>query len=593
MANSPLEILSAETHDALSAATARAPTLDLEKRGYQIYPTLHAADIAAMERFGTARSYAHGEAVIVAGKTCYGLMLVLHGAIAMYRTDGLNEPTHFITYRAGQFAGEVAQLSGRAPLANGYAEGPSEVLVVPPESLRALLVAHADLGERIVRALILRRVGLIEQNAGGPTIIGARSQGRVHALQSFLSANGHPYSVVDPSEDARAADLIARYEASGNDLPLVVCPDGAVKKNPSVVDMGRCLGMLPTLDEDKVWDVIVVGAGPAGLATAVYAASEGLSVLALETRAYGGQAGASARIENYLGFPTGISGGALAGRAYVQAQKFGVEIAIPAPTGRLICDTWPLQVEMCGSFQRLQARTVVLSCGARYRRPSLANLKQFEGKGVYYWASPIEAKLCRSEEIVLVGGGNSAGQAAVFLSGHASKVHLLIRRDSLAATMSSYLIERIEATPNIELHTHSEIVALEGNDDGLQQIRVHNSATDTETDYDVCRVFLFIGADPNTGWLGDCGVDVDQHGFIRTGFDVTKAQCRANFDKGVYPQDMPSRAALETSVPGVFAIGDVRAASTKRVAAAVGEGAAVVSQIHQFLASLPPDKRGE
>ncbi|MET0321550.1 MAG: FAD-dependent oxidoreductase [Duganella sp.] len=591
MAITPHDMLSEETHDALSASDAPAPTLDLAKRGYQIYPTLNEADVKLMQRFGTARSYADGEPVIVAGKTCYGLMLVLDGAIAMYRSDGLNEPTHFITYRAGQFAGEVAQLSGRAPLANAYAVGPSEMLVVPPESLRALLVAHADLGERIVRALILRRVGLIEQNAGGPTIIGARSQGRVHALQSFLSANGHPYSVADPQQDPRAAELIAKYDASGDDLPLVICPDGAVKKNPSVVDMGRCLGMLPELKEDKVWDVIVVGAGPAGLATAVYAASEGLSVLVLETRAYGGQAGASARIENYLGFPTGISGGALAGRAYVQAQKFGVEIAIPAPTGRLICDTWPLQVEMCGSFQRLQARTVVLSCGARYRRPSLANLKQFEGKGVYYWASPIEAKLCRSEEIVLVGGGNSAGQAAVFLAGHASRVHILIRRDSLAATMSSYLIERIEATPNITLHTYSEIVALEGDEDGLKQVRVHNSQTEQDTDFDVCRVFLFIGADPNTAWLGDCGVDVDQHGFIRTGFDVTKAQCRANFEHGVYPQDMPSRAALETSVPGVFAIGDVRATSTKRVAAAVGEGAAVVSQIHQFLASLPADKR--
>jgi thioredoxin reductase (NADPH) len=374
-------------------------------------------------------------------------------------------------------------------------------------------------------------------------------------------------------------------------MPLVVCPDGTVKRNPTSVELGRCLGMLPELSTEKVWDVIVVGAGPAGLATAVYAASEGLSVLALETRAFGGQAGASARIENYLGFPTGISGRALAGRAYVQSLKFGVEIAIPAPAGRLICDTYPLQVEMCGSLTHLQAKTVVLACGARYRRPSLANLKQFEGRGVYYWASPIEAKLCKTEEVVLVGGGNSAGQAAVYLSGHASKVHILVRGPGLAATMSSYLIERIEATPNIVLHTHSEIVALEGNDeDGLQQVRVRCSKTDVETDYDVCRVFLFIGADPNTGWLGDCGVDVDAKGFIRTGFDVAKAQCRANFDRGVYPTELPPRAALETSVPGVFAIGDVRANSTKRVAAAVGEGAAVVAQIHAFLANVPMEK---
>jgi thioredoxin reductase (NADPH) len=245
---------------------------------------------------------------------------------------------------------------------------------------------------------------------------------------------------------------------------------------------------------------------------------------------------------------------------------------------------------MCGSGQRLHARTVVLSCGARYRRPSLANLRQFEGRGVYYWASPIEAKLCKTEQIVLVGGGNSAGQAAVFLAGHASKVHMLVRGEGLAATMSSYLIERIAATPNIVLHTHTEIVALEGDDDGLQQVRIRHRLSGEENDYDVCRVFLFIGADPNTGWLGDCGVEVDEHGFIRTGFDVARAQCRANFEKGIYPPELPARAALETSVPGVFAIGDVRAGSTKRVAAAVGEGAAVVAQIHAFLANLPADR---
>ena len=316
---SPLELLSEETH-AYDHAPAPAPTLDLEKRAYQVFPTLEPEDIKHMLRFGHTRSVTDGTAVIEAGKSCYGLMLVLRGAIAMYREDGLNGPERFITHGPGQFAGEVAQLAGRSPLASGYAVGDTEVLVVPPESLRALLVAHADLGERIVRALILRRVGLIERNAGGPVIIGKRSQGRVHALQSFLAANGHPYSVVDPDNDERAAALIAEHGASGDDLPLVVCPDGAVKKNPTSVDLGRCLGMLPTLSEDKVWDVIVVGAGPSGLATAVYAASEGLSVLVLETRAYGGQAGASARIENYLGFPTGVSGGALAGRAYVQAQ---------------------------------------------------------------------------------------------------------------------------------------------------------------------------------------------------------------------------------------------------------------------------------
>jgi len=586
MSTFPLEMLPDTTPDTQAVLPA-----DLESRRHQMFPTLSEGDIKHMRRFGHVRHFSDGEKIAEAGKSSYGMLLVLKGGVAITRFDGLGNISYITTHTPGQFSGEVAQLSGRPALGNANAVGEVEVLVIPPESLRALLVAHADLGERIVRALILRRVGLIEQNSGGPVIVGPRGHGRIHTLQSFLSANGHPYSVLDPEVDQQATELMAHYQPKPDELPLVVCPDGVVKKNPTTVDIGRCLGMLPELQADKVWDVIVVGAGPSGLATAVYAASEGLSVLALETRAYGGQAAASARIENYLGFPTGVSGRALAGRAYVQAQKFGVEIAIPAPAGRLICDTYPLQVEMCGSLQKLQARTVVLSCGARYRRPSLANLKQFEGKGIYYWASPIEAKLCKTEEIVLVGGGNSAGQAAVFLAGHASKVHMLIRKDSLASTMSSYLIERIQATPNIELHTHSEIVALEGDEDGLKQVRIHNSKSGEECDYDVCRVFLFIGADPNTGWLEDCGVDVDGHGFIRTGFDVTKSQCKANFEKGVYPREMPERAALETSVPGVFAIGDVRASSTKRVAAAVGEGAAVVSQIHAFLANLPADKR--
>ncbi|MGV7210551.1 FAD-dependent oxidoreductase [Oxalobacteraceae bacterium A2-2] len=586
MATTTLEFLPETTPD----EQVPAPMLDYESRKHQIFPTLSAADIRRMRPFGYPRQFKDGETTFESGRNTFGLMLVLSGAVEISRHDGLGNTAVITVHTPGQFSGEVAQLSGRPALGNGRAIGDVEVLVVPSDQLRALLIAHAELGERIVRALILRRVGLIEQNSGGPVLVGPRGHGRIHALQSFLSANGHPYLALDPQDDSQASALLEHYHPTPEELPLVVCPDGVVKKNPSVVDIGRCLGMLPELSSEKVWDVIVVGAGPAGLATAVYAASEGLSVLALETRAYGGQAAASARIENYLGFPTGVSGRALAGRAYVQAQKFGVEVAIPAPAGRLICDTYPLQVEMCGSLTRLQARTVVLSCGARYRRPSLANLKQFEGKGVYYWASPIEAKLCKTQEIILVGGGNSAGQAAVFLSGHASKIHMLVRGEGLAATMSSYLIERIRATPNIVLHTHTEIVALEGDEDGLQQVRVRHHQSGEERDYNVCRVFLFIGADPNTGWLGDCGVDVDGHGFIRTGFDVTKSQCKANFAQGVYPPDLPSRAALETSVPGVFAIGDVRAGSTKRVAAAVGEGAAVVAQIHNFLANLPADK---
>ena len=567
--------------------------LNRNTRAHQIFPVLSPADVKRMLRFGHVRHFEDGQQLFKAGVTTFGLMLVLQGRIAVSRYDGLGNTSPITEHGPGQFSGEVAQLSGRPSLGNGMAVGAVEVLVVPSESLRALLVAEAELGERIVRALILRRVALIEVNSGGPVLVGPPGHGRLFHLQSFLSSNAYPHSVLDPQHDAQAAALVERYQPTADDWPLVVCPDGEVWKNPSQREIGRCLGMLPDFNADKVYDVLVVGSGPSGLATSVYAASEGLSVMALDSRSFGGQAAASARIENYLGFPTGITGRALAGRAYVQAQKFGVEIAIPAVAKHLYCDEFPLRLELCDGTT-IRARSIVLSCGARYRRPSLANLKTYEGRGVYYWASPIEAKLCKHEKIVLVGGGNSAGQAAVFLSAHAAEVHMVIRGNGLAATMSNYLIERIQATPNIILHTHTEIIALEGDDEGLKQVRWRNNLTEEEQDADICRVFLFVGADPNTDWLSDCGVGVDDKGFIRTGFDVTAAQCRAKGHAGFfYPDTGPVRAALETSVPGVFAIGDVRAGSTKRVAAAVGEGAAVVAQIHAYLAALPATLRGE
>jgi thioredoxin reductase (NADPH) len=547
------------------------PTGELEKRRHQVYPVLGASDLRHARRFGVERHFADGEKVFCAGDAAPGALFVLSGAIALYRHDGFDNAYRIATLGPGQFSGEVGQLSGRPAMYDGFAEGALTVLMLPAAALRTLVVEHAELGERLIRTLILRTVALLADNSGGPVIIGPRGHDRIHGLQSFLTANAHPHTILDPADDARAAGLVALHRPTPAELPLLLCPGSGVRKNPSVVELGRCVGMLRELSEDTLWDVIVVGGGPAGLATAVYAGSEGLSVLVLETRAYGGQAGASARIENYLGFPTGISGGALTGRAYVQAEKFGVEIAIPAPAGRLLgCSEHALRVELCGSLAQLKARSVVLACGAHYRRPALANLKQFEGKGVYYWASPVEAQLCRDQDVILVGGGNSAGQAAVYLAAHARKVHMLIRKDSLASSMSSYLIERIAANANIELHTHSEIVALEGDDDGLRQVRVHHAQRGDEVLYDVCRLFLFIGADPNTGWLDGSGIKVDQHGFIRTG-----------------PDETGMRSALQTSVAGVYAIGDVRSGSTKRVAAAVGEGAAVVAQIHAFLAGSP------
>lgn len=582
MASLPTEFIpEASTEDVM-----QFKSLDLPGRSHQISPVFTDAELQRLQRYGHRQQYADGATLFEAGDCSFGMLVILSGRVSISRHEGLEQSTVLREVGRGHFIAEVGQLSGRPTLVNGLAVGEVELLVISSESLRALIVAEAEMGERIVRALILRRVGLIEGNAGGPVLVSPAGNGNLFQLQSFLAANGHPHTVLKPDDGAAAQALVNRYAPTPQEWPLVVCPNGTVMKNPSLIELGRCLGMLPALSEETIFDVLVVGAGPAGLATAVYAASEGLSVLALEQRAYGGQAGASARIENYLGFPTGISGRALAGRAYVQAQKFGVEIATPATALKLHCEDWPLRVTLSDNTT-VRARTVVLSCGARYRRPSLANLKTYEGRGVYYWASPIEARLCRQEEVILVGGGNSAGQAAVFLSAHAATVHMVIRGAGLAASMSTYLIERIAATPNIILHTHTEVIALEGNEDGLSGVGLRNNQSGEEKESPVRHVFLFVGADPNTDWLGDCAVAVDEKGFIRTGFDLTRAECRARGDTPISPGDLPDRQPLATSVPGVFAIGDIRAGSTKRVAAAVGEGAAVVSQIHGFLANLP------
>jgi thioredoxin reductase (NADPH) len=383
--------------------------------------------------------------------------------------------------------------------------------------------------------------------------------------------------MLDPAVDHVADEVMKRHAPEPSELPLVVCPDGTVLKCPTEQALAHRLGMYPELCD--VYDVAVVGAGPAGLATAVYAASEGLSTVVLDARVIGGQAGASSRIENYLGFPTGISGQALAGRAFVQAQKFGADVAVPVAVTRLDCDSSPLALYLdCGS--RIAARTVIVATGARYRRPAIPDLARYEGRGVYYWASPIEAKLCRQEEVVLVGGGNSAGQAVVFLASHAAHVHLLIRGSDLGKSMSKYLVDRIASLANVTLHTETEIVAIEGCDEGVSGVRWRNRKNGAEETKPIRRVFLFVGADPNTEWLANCGVKVSEKGFVCTGFELSP-------DEYVRHQTPGKRhpLPLETSVSGVFAIGDARAGSTKRVAAAVGEGAAVVAQVHAWLAS--------
>lgn len=549
---------------------APLPTPNLEKRRHQIYPVLDEDDLEHVRQFGAQQRYRDGAAVFAAGQARPAILFILRGQLLLRRHDGLGVNEAMALLGPGQFSGEEGQLAGRPAMEDGWAVGELETLALSSESLRMLLVAHAELGERIVRSLILRRVILMQKNSGGPVIVAPHGHPGIRDLERFLSSNAHPYSLLDPAHDPAAAALAEGLRPGPDDWPLVFCPSSEPKRNPSLAELGRCIGLLQESEPGKVWDVAVVGGGPAGLATAVYAASEGLSVVVLETFSYGGQAAASARIENYLGFPTGISGGALTGRAYVQAEKFGVEVAIPASATCLDRDAGQLRMTLCEGLGTVRARSVVLACGARYRRPSLANLKRLEGRGVYYWASSLETRLCKGHEVILVGGGNSAGQAAVFLAGHAARVHVLVRRDGLAATMSNYLIERIAATPNISLHTCAEIAGLVDTDKGLERVQVRDLRTGLETDYDIRHVFLFIGADPNTGWLHGSDIEVDRNGFICTGSDVTAAT------------DRP-RKMLETSMNGVFAIGDVRAGSTKRVAAAVGEGAAVVAQIHQYL----------
>jgi thioredoxin reductase (NADPH) len=511
-----------------------------------------------------------------AGEPGPGLYVILSGWVRITSRDGMGRDRLVVEQGPGQFLAEVGQLSGRPALVDGHAKGPVKTLLLPPDALRQLLIVDAAIGELVMRALILRRVALIEGGSGGPILVGSASLPDMIRLEGFLSRNGIPKTVLDPERDEDARALIERFHVSDDDLPLAICPGGEVLRNPTERALSHCLG-LDAIDTDRTFDVAIVGAGPSGLAAAVYAASEGLSVIVLDARAYGGQAGASARIENYLGFPTGISGQALAGRAYSQAQKFGAQIAIPVMVERLDCSRKTPSV-ILGDGRRVRARSVVVASGAAYRRPSVQGLQRYEGRGVSYWASPIEARLVKNETVALVGGGNSAGQAAVFLSGHCNEVNLVVRRP-LAETMSNYLIERIAAQPNITLHVGSEISELHGDKAGLTGVTWRNRDSGETMECQTRHLFLFIGADPNSAWLGECDAVRDRKGFVVTGEALD-----ADALKGAGWLADRRPAALETSLPGVFAIGDVRAGSVKRVAAGVGEGAAVVAQIHAYLA---------
>jgi len=548
----------------------RAKSSVIDTRHDQMFPVLEAPEIERVRRFGAVRSFATGEALEKAGEVGTGLSIILEGRIEAFQRNAAGSQVPIVTQGPGAFLGELAQLAGRPGLVDAYATEPAKALIIPPDRLRALLIAEAELGERIMRALILRRVGLIETGGGGPVIVGRADNGDVLRLDNFLRRNSHPHQTLDPDSDAGAKALIERFHVDPGQLPIVLCPQGELLRNPGESELARCLGLVSPIDQDRLYDVAIVGAGPAGLAASVYAGSEGLSVLVLDCRTRGGQAGASARIENYLGFPTGIGGQALMARASNQAAKFGVEMAIPDEVASLQAADGSQKhfVLNLSNNEHVRARAVVIASGARYRRLALPNLEAFESSSVHYWASPLEGKLCGGQEVVLVGAGNSAGQATVYLASQAAKVWLIVRGADLETNMSRYLVDRISGLANVEVLTRTEIAALEGNDGMLHTVRWRHTLSGEEIRRDIRHLFLFIGAEPNTDWLAGSGVALDPRGFVLTG-----------------PDAGADRRQLETTRPGIFAIGDVRSGSVKRVAAAVGEGAQVMAALHRYLAA--------
>lgn len=533
-----------------------------------MFPTLDEAQIARLAPLGEERRYAAGEIIFDQGDAEHGSFVVLEGKIELVSVANGQESSLAI-HGAGKFTGEVNQLSGRRSLVRCRAHESSRLLEISRANLQRLMQNDPELGEVFLRAFILRRVYLISHSVGDAVLIGSYNSADTLRLRAFLSRNGHPFTYVDVEKDADVQDLLDHFGVKVSDVPVLICRGELVLRNPTNADTAVCFGLNEGIDEAGVYDLIVVGAGPGGLAAAVYGASEGLNTLVIESTAPGGQAGSSSRIENYLGFPTGISGQDLAGRAFVQAEKFGARISVARSAASLECARPPYAIglEDGGS---VRSRSVVIATGAQYRRLNLPNLAQFEGAGVYFGATPVEAQVCAGQDVAIVGGGNSAGQAAMFLSTVARHVYLLVRGPGLSDTMSRYLISRIEACSNITLKTFTEIEALEGNGH-LERAHWRNNKTGERFSCDTHHVFLMTGASPNTAWLNGC-VALDAKQFIQTGQDVAV--------------DWPLRRApylLETSLPGVFAVGDVRAGSMKRVAAAVGEGSMAVQFVHKFL----------
>ena len=550
------------------------PRLAAPSAAERLFPVLTGAQIDRIASHGRRRAVARGEVLVDVGQRAVPFFVVVRGAIEVLRLSGETE-TLIVTHRPGQFTGEGNMLTGRRALARVRVSAAGEVIELDRERLLALVQTDAELSEILMRAFILRRRELIAGGWGDVIVIGSTHCAGTLRVKEFLTRNGHPFHYIDLDRDGDVQDLLDRFHVRAADVPVLICRGDAVLRNPDNQQIADCLGFNDAIDRTHVRDVVIVGAGPAGLAAAVYGASEGLDVLVLESDTPGGQAGSSSRIENYLGFPTGISGLDLTGRAWAQAQKFGAHIMVAKGATKLVCERRRYAVEMRDGT-RVAARALILATGAEYRKPAVENVTQFEGAGVYYAATPMEAQLCAEAEVIVVGGGNSAGQAAVFLAQTARRVQMLVRGEGLADTMSRYLIRRIEENPAIVLRTRTEISVLEG-DRHLERVRWRDNRSGRAETRDVAHVFMMTGAVPNTGWLDGCVV-VDDKGFIKTGPDLLPDDLTA----AEWPLERPPYL-LETSRPGIFAVGDVRGGNIKRVASAVGEGSIAIAFVHQVL----------
>ena len=555
--------------------TTRSTPLTTAANAALMFPTLSSAQIARIASHGVIRPITRGEVLIEGGQTNVPFFVVKAGEIEVIRPSGLGDLLVAVVH-ADQFTGDVSMILGRPALMRLRVSESGEVVQLTRDQMHALIQTDTEMSEVLMKALIYRRIELVAQGIGDALLIGSAHSAATLRIKAFLTRNDHPFKYLDLDRDADVRDLLDRFRVDPADIPVLICRGEAVLKNPSNQEIADCLGFNGRIDQAHLRDVVIVGAGPAGLAAAVYAASEGLDALVIEASSPGGQAGSSSRIENYLGFPTGISGQELAGRAYAQAQKFGAAIMIAKGAAELTCERKPYGVRL-DDGATIPARTVIIATGARYRKPSLANLGQFEGVGVYYNATFMEeAQLGDGDEVIVVGGANSAGQAAVFLAQTGRRVHVLVRSNSLSESMSRYLIRRIEETPTIQIRTRTEIVALEGNGH-LERVQWRDG-TGAVSSHDIKHVFLMTGAEANTGWLNG-RVALDAKGFIKTGPDLTQEDLAA----ASWPLER-SPYLLETSLPGVFAVGDVRCGNIKRVASAVGEGSIAISFVHRVLA---------